>query len=117
MPKFKFDYDLTMKEILSDLGIPTAFDPAGADFSGIGTSKAGNIFIGDVIHKTHIDVDENGTKAAAVTAVIVKDAAAALDEEKPKYVKLDRPFVFMILDNENQLPIFIGAVTDLSDLQ
>ena len=115
MPKFKFDYDLSMKEVLSDLGIPTAFDSAAADFSGIGVSKEGNLFIGDVLHKTHIDVDENGTKAAAVTVVTIKEATAMLDEPEPKYVKLDRPFVFMILDNENQLPIFIGAVTDLSN--
>ena len=61
------------------------------------------------MHKTFIQVDEKGTKAAAVTAIVASDEAAP---EEPKHVNLDRPFLFMIVDNEHKLPVFIGYVMD-----
>ena len=100
-----------MSKILEGMGMTDAFDANSADFSGLGTSSDGNIFISRVIHKTYISVDEKGTKAGAATAVEVKKEAAALDS---KEVILDRPFVYMIIDCEAKLPLFIGAVTDLN---
>ena len=92
------------------LQLYTVRDEMQADFTGLGISEAGNIFISDVIHKAYINVDEKGTEAGAATAVIMTDGASAvLDEPKPKYVILDRPFVYMILDLENQVPLFIGT--------
>lgn len=107
MPKFKFDYSDSLVNELTSLGISDAFDGI-ADFTRITDSSA---CISDVIHKVHIEVDNYGTKAAAVTAVIMNEAAAVFDDTVS--ITLDRPFVFAIIDKENKLPIFIGAVTDV----
>lgn len=112
LPKFEFDYGTDLKDALCALGMGTAFDPYKADLSGLGSSEAGNLFISAVIHKTFISVDTEGTKAAAVTSVEVRDCAAFMPDEL-KYVTLDRPFVFMIVDTENQVPIFMGIVNEL----
>ena len=81
-----------------------------ADFSRLGRSTNGNIYIGDVLHKTFIAVDELGTKAAAVTKVEMKATGALIEKKK---VYLDRPFVYMIVDNATNLPIFIGTLTEI----
>ena len=110
IPKFEMEYALSMADILKQMGMVDAFDEMLADFTGLGVSEAGNIFISDVIHKAFINVDEKGTEAGAATAVIMTDGASAvLDEPEPKYVILDRPFVYMILDLENQVPLFMGT--------
>lgn len=113
IPKFEAEYDVLLNDILKDMGMTDAFDSAAADLSGLGTSPGGNLYINRVIHKTYIAVDEKGTKAGAATAVEVflESAMETLDEIKTVY--LDRPFVYMIIDCEENLPIFIGAVTDL----
>ncbi len=108
IPKFTFDYELSLVETLKNLGMETAFEGDVADFSSMAHSTMGNICIGDVFHKTHIAVDEAGTKAAAVTAVIMVEECAI--EYQGYSVILDRPFVFMILDQNTNLPIFMGIV-------
>ena len=114
MPKFEFDYELNMNDTLKALGMPTAFLPGIADFTGLNDLEGMPTWIGKVIHKTHIDLSESGTKAAAVTAVIM-EAGCAIEPDKPepKEVTLDRPFLFMIVDNTTELPIFIGTVKDI----
>jgi len=109
IPKFSYEYSISMNEMLKDLGMPTAFNTSFADFSKMGSSSLGNIYIGDVAHKTFITVDENGTKAGAVTKVEMKAESAV---EFNYRVTLNRPFVYMIVDNENNLPIFMGMVMD-----
>lgn len=110
IPKFEMEYALSMADILKQMGMTDAFDEDLADFTGLGVSEAGNIFISDVIHKSYINVDEKGTEAGAATAVIMTDGASAvLDEPEPKYVILDRPFIYMILDLENHVPLFMGT--------
>ncbi len=109
LPKFSYDYDISLCDILKDLGMPTAFDGNAADFTKLGSSSRGNIFIGDVRHKTFISVDELGTRAGAATIVEMRDGAMA----ETKRVVLDRPFVYAIVDNATSLPIFIGAVTEI----
>ena len=80
-----------------------------ADFSKMADVPPGTLYISRVIHKTAIEVNERGTKAGAVTAVeMTKNAAMMM-----KSVFLDRPFVYMIIDNESCLPIFIGQVTHI----
>ncbi len=111
LPKFSFEYSIKMNDALSLLGMPTAFDKNSADFSKIGSSTNGNIFIGNVIHKTFISVDELGTKAGAVTKVEMNTTSAP--NMNIKYVKLDRPFVYAIIDNTTKLPFFIGTVMDI----
>lgn len=107
IPKFDAQYETEMSKVLKDMGIKNAFDSKRADFSGLGTSSRGNIFINRVIHKTFISVFEKGTKAGAVTVIETEDTCAFVEETKKVY--LDRPFVYMLIDCTANLPIFIGA--------
>lgn len=113
IPKFETSYSVEMSEILESMGMTKAFDPNGADFDGLGTSTGGNIHISRVIHKTYISVEEKGTRAAAVTIVEPGDGAA-MEPEQPKEVYLDRPFVYMLIDCENNIPFFIGTMMETS---
>ena len=69
IPKFKSEYSIELKDTLQNMGMTDAFDEEQADFRGIGTSDNGNIYINMVLHKTYIEVDEQGTKAGASTVV------------------------------------------------
>ena len=109
LPKFEYDYEITMNGALQTMGMTDAFCPIAADLSNIGTAW-GNLFISEVKHKTFITVDERGTKAAAVTSVGVDVTSV---QPQPKIVTLDRPFVYAIIDNETKLPIFIGTIMAL----
>ena len=112
IPKFEKDSSYSLGDILQDMGMKDAFNEIDADFSNMIEPAAdiGNIYISLVIHKAHIELTESGTKAAAVTVVGMTDAAAYEPEVKErKEVYLDRPFVYAIVDNENNLPIFIGT--------
>ena len=111
LPKFSYDYTIQMNAALLNLGMPTAFSPEAADFSKLGKSAGGNIYIGEVLHKTFIQVDELGTKAGAVTKVEMKCGSVM----ETKVVRLDRPFVYAIIDNASKLPVFIGAVMEIAD--
>lgn len=114
LPKFKTEYGVEMSDILKSMGITDAFDYRSADFSGLGTYSDAEIFISSVLHKTAISVDEKGTKAAAVTIVEGGAGASAPPPEETKYIYLDRPFVYMIIDNKNSVPLFIGTMTDIN---
>ena len=112
MPKFSYEYGTSMGEILKNMGMKDNFSPYSADFSNIGDTSDGGIYIGDVIHKAFIEVDANGTKAGAATLVgMVKCESVEITENK--VVRLDRPFVYMIIDNDTNLPIFMGAALDI----
>ena len=106
MPKFKDGYEKELKEPLSELGMPTAFGD-GANFSKM-VEKV-SVCISKVRHKTAIDVNENGTNAAAVTIVEMKENAA-YHEYKHK-VYLNRPFMYFILDTTTGMPLFVGTMT------
>ena len=110
IPKFSYDYDIEMGGALKALGMTNPFEPSKADFSALGSSDSGNIFISRVLHKAYIAVDERGTKAGAATAV--ETVYTAL-EECIYRVTLDRPFVYAIIDDATGLPVFIGTVTDI----
>ena len=112
IPKFETEYSTNMVSILSDMGMPRAFNDTLAQFQGLGTSTAGNIYIGRVLHKTFISVSEKGTKAGATTLIEMDDYAAPAE---PKRVYLNRPFVYMLIDCERNVPFFIGTVVDLSN--
>lgn len=109
LPKFTADYDVEMSNILTALGMEDAFDEDKADFSALGSAD-GNLAISRVLHKTHITVDEAGTKAGAATAVEIMEKAAMIEQ---KSVYLDRPFLYMIIDTKANLPIFMGTVETL----
>lgn len=112
IPKFESEYDVEMSGILKSMGMTDAFDVDKADFTGLAKSENGNIFIGRVIHKTYISVDEKGTEAGAATVVEMNEGCA-MPTEEIKTVYLDRPFVYMLIDCETNLPIFIGTVIDI----
>lgn len=109
IPRFTYDFEAKLNDPLKNMGMPTAFDDTAANFTGLNTSNMlGNTSISSVIHKTHIQVDELGTKAGAVTAVIMAPNSAGPIETKQVY--LSRPFVYMIYDENEKLPVFIGTV-------
>jgi serpin B len=112
IPKFKNEYDVILNDALKDLGINDAFDPEKADFTGIAHTEE-NMFISQVLHKTFIELDEKGTKAAAATAITMETASAEVPMKKLKEVICDRPFAYMIVDCENDKPIFIGTVNNI----
>lgn len=112
IPKFETEYDVEMSDILKSMGLTKAFDPNNAEFKGLGTSTNGNIYISRVLHKTFISVGEKGTRAGAATVVEMKDSAAE-EPQEPKQVYLDRPFVYMLIDCENNIPFFIGTMMDI----
>ncbi|MGI6364004.1 MAG: serpin family protein [Bacillota bacterium] len=111
LPKFSYAYTIQMNEVLKDMGMPLAFSAKDADFSRLGRSSRGNLFIGEVLHKTFIQVDERGTKAGAVTKVEIRDEAYY----EVKNVVLDRPFIYAIIDNDSKLPLFIGSVMQIAE--
>ena len=100
LPRFKLEYEIRLNDTLEALGMGIAFG-AGADFSGMGPS----LFISEVRHKTFVEVNEEGTEAAAVTAVVgVKSL--------PPTFRVDRPFFFAIYDAETETILFMGTVTE-----
>lgn len=110
IPKFKVEYDTELAGTLKEMGMPDAFDESKADFTGLGSCSMGNVYINKVLHKTYIAVDEKGTKAGAATAVEMTVKGVAMDPEDTKKVYLDRPFVYMLIDCEHQIPFFMGTV-------
>ncbi len=117
MPKFKAEFFTSLKEALKTMGMPLAFEELGANFSAMGTyhpdGMPGNLYIGDVLHKTFLEVDERGTKAGAATVVIMAGATAAMPPEETRTVTLDRPFVYGIVDLRTNLPVFLGVQMDV----
>ena len=113
MPKLDITYsDDEMQEQLAAMGLVKSTSEDKADFSKMGKAKLGNLYMGQVIHKTRLKLDEDGTEAAAVTAVIAK-ASSAMPFDPPKVVELNRPFVYAIIDSKTKLPIFLGTVNDV----
>ena len=115
MPKFETEYDIEMSEVLQEMGMTDAFDWRVADFSRLGTYNVDgmNICINRVLHKTFISVTELGTRAGAATAVELECGSAAIEMDY-KEVILDRPFVYMLIDCETNLPFFIGTMMNVN---
>jgi serpin B len=106
LPKFEYESSLDLVKTLSAMGMPDAFDTDKADFTGIIVNPRPRLFIKHVLHKAVVAVDEIGTEAAAATAVIAED------ESMPVVVRIDRPFLFLILDREDGTILFMGRVLD-----
>lgn len=107
-PKFKFEQETLMSDMLRDMGMGLAFTNA-ADFSGM--TGAQDITISEVIHKAFVEVNEEGTEAAAATAVIMK-ATSAMDPEPIPEFRADHPFIFIIEDETTGQILFIGRVVN-----
>ena len=107
LPKFKYEYDeQNMKPILTAMGMGAAFSPDYADFTRI--NRDGGLFISRVLHKTFIETNEEGTEAAAVTAVEISETSAGPDQ--PYYFTINRPFVYFIQEKATGTILFIGMV-------
>jgi serpin B len=107
LPKFKFDKDFNLTDTLKGMGMTDAFEGSLADFSGMTGKK--DLFISNVVHKAFVAVDEEGTEAAAATAVIMETAGAPMLD---MVLQVDRPFIFIIRDTANGQILFIGRVTN-----
>ena len=107
LPKFTFRTQAALNVPLLTLGMTTPFDPSAADFSGMTTQAS--LYISDVIHEAFIEVDEEGTEAAAATAVAMRLTAAPSESVE---LTVDRPFLFAIRDRDTGAILFWGRVTD-----
>ncbi len=111
LPRFKTEYSSSLKTALSALGMADAFDPNKADLNGIlppgATSE--RLFISDALHKTFLSVDEQGTEAAAATAVIVGIASVPAN---PFKMVVDRPFLLAIADKPTGTILFLGSISE-----
>jgi len=103
LPKFKTTCEFELADILAEMGMPHAF--AGADFSGMTGKK--DLFISKVIHKAFVDVNEEGTEAAAATAVVMEKGIS-----RSLRFRADHPFVFLIRENQTGSILFIGKIAD-----
>ena len=107
MPKFKMTSTFELADLLGKMGMPSAFDRNKADFSGIVASH--DLYLSKVIHKAYVDVNEEGTEAAAATAVVAMRASAVT--ALPVF-RADHPFVFAIRDNKTGSILFMGRVAN-----
>jgi serpin B len=108
MPRLKMDDRFHLQDTLAAMGMPLAFAPGRADFSGIG-DEPGEVWIDKVIHQTFIEVNEQGTEAAAATAVTMKRKGGG-----PPIIGADHPFLFLIRDRQTGAILFLGRVADPS---
>jgi len=112
IPEFKADYDIELSGNYSYLGMTDAFSQNAANFENMlewTSGETADVYIGKIIHKTFIDVDRKGTKAAAATVVEMRLKNAITPVEEVNIITLDRPFVYAIVDNETGFPIFVGC--------
>ncbi len=105
-PKFEFETEISLVTILAQMGMPSAFSDS-ADFSGMTGQK--DLFISDVFHKAFVSVDEDGTEAAAATAVLMSLTSAP---ENPLHLDVNRPFLFLIRDHQTNSILFMGRVVE-----
>ena len=111
IPEFRAEYGADLRTALGNMGITRAFEPGEADFSGITSDD--NIYIGSVMHRTVMEIDRDGTKAAASTVIAAPTAADPGLLPERINITLDRPFVYMIIDRTVSLPVFIGVAAGM----
>lgn len=109
MPRLDYETNIPLTELLQEVGLREIFDRDAADFSGISEQQ---LYVSSVIQKTKLELDEYGTKAAAVTAVLADCAEAMPEPKERREVFLDRPFAFLIYDRTQNQIVFIGKVTN-----
>lgn len=110
LPRFKSTSQFSLSKVLKAMGMSDAFSPIAADFSGMTTVQ--KLFISEVIHKAYVDVNEEGTEAAAATAVVMKAGSAAPRLEEPVIFRADHPFVFIIRHRQTGSILFVGRLAD-----
>jgi serpin B len=110
LPKFKMTAEFSLKDTLMALGMSDAFNFDRADFSGMDGRK--DLFVEAVIHKAFVEVNEEGTEAAAATAVLMDFAAVVQHPQPIPVFRADHPFLFLIRDNRSGSILFLGRVMD-----
>ena len=108
MPKFSIESEIDLNDCVKELGAQLIFDPGNADLSGFGESENGNVFVSEIFQKAKIDVDEEGTRAAAATVAVAEDGCAIVEY---KEVILDSSFFWCVYDGETNIPLFMGTFT------
>ena len=108
IPKFRYSFETSLKKPLGKLGIKRAFTNS-ASFRNMTKS---DVRIDDAVHKTFIALDENGTEAAAVTALVMKANSVGFRKPEVKTIYLNRPFLYEIVESDTGLPLFVGVVAD-----
>ena len=109
MPKFEFKSGAELKDILmSNFGVLDVFDSSKADLSGISLRE--KLYVSSIVHKSFISLDQNGTEAAAATAIIMEIESMQIDKPEPKEVMINQPFMFFIYDEENEIVLFVGRL-------
>lgn len=109
MPRFRCESRFNLQEQLSEMGLASVFRYGDADLSGIDGTR--ELYVSSVVHKAFVNVDENGTEAAAATALLMR-AGAAPRPEPPIEVRIDRPFLFWIVYRPTSTVLFAGRVVD-----
>ena len=111
LPAFKSEYKTdALVQIFRKMGIKNLFDASAADLSGMGDCSGQNLYVDEILHKTYIDVNREGTRAAAVTGVMVKATALQPEPTQVYTVRLDRPFLYAIVDSYTGTPVFLGTM-------
>lgn len=111
LPRFRFEWGSELKPALQKLGIALAFDPEHADFTRILRSRE-PLFVGNVLHRAFVAVDEQGTEAAAATAVVMVRGTKALEPPPPVAFHADHPFLFFMRHRATGAALFVGRVCD-----
>lgn len=121
LPRFEVEYSVSLNKALQAVGITAPFAPTQGDFSqmvettGDSSDEGGgrlvsDLYVSDVIHKVFVKVDEQGTEAAAATAVMMMRSAMPRMDSEELFLKFDRPFVFSVVNNETGVALFVGEV-------
>ena len=108
MPRFDFESNVPLTDLLPDMGMPDAFQPYIADFSGITGNK--DLYISKALHRATIKADERGTEATAATVIAVRQVSGSATQ--PIHLTIDRPFIFAITERETGAILFLGRVTN-----
>lgn len=108
LPKFKLAAQFSLAKPLGEMGMTDAFSPR-VDFSGMDGAR--DLFISAVVHKAFVDVNEEGTEAAAATGVVVRSMAMMQPRPTPIF-RADHPFIFLIRDNRSGSLLFLGKLVD-----
>ncbi|MDO4318261.1 MAG: serpin family protein [Lachnospiraceae bacterium] len=108
LPKFSCEYEADLKEALQKMGMVVAFEGGAADFNCLGRLVDGRLHIENMVQMTTLTVDEKGTRGGAASKIEME-----MDSASMYRVSLNRPFLYMVVDTENHIPLFIGTVVDL----
>ena len=112
LPKFRTSYCMNLGDILSEMGMPQAFDIKKANFTGIAHTED-LLYLSDVVHKTYVDINEDGCEATATTYTTVQiEGVMIMDQIKKANFIADHPFLFCIRENRNGSILFLGRIVD-----